>query len=104
MESEQCMNKGGKLTTISYKTQLHQTPFNFWDKGVDNSKVIVETILKKIKSYEQNSDKKWNDILKENFALGKGSQFTQANEGMLLVSHYVCLNETFLNLRFDLDG
>merc|ERR1739838_180014 len=72
---------GGKLSTISFKTQIHEIPADFWSEGVDNSKVILETILKKIKSYEQNSDTKWIDILRENFALGKGSQFIEMNEG-----------------------
>ena len=104
MESDQCMDMGGKLTTISYKTQLNEIPANFWSEGVDNSKVILETILKKIKSYEQNSDTKWIDILRENFALGKGSQFVEMNEGRLLLSYYVCLYKSVLNLRRDLDG
>ena len=95
---------GGKLSTISFKTQIHEIPADFWSEGVDNSKVILETILKKIKSYEQNSDTKWIDILRENFALGKGSQFVEMNEGRLLLSYYVCLYKSVLNLRRDLDG
>eukprot|EP00092_Neocalanus_flemingeri_P031482 GFUD01034190.1.p1 GENE.GFUD01034190.1~~GFUD01034190.1.p1 ORF type:complete len:1065 (+),score=194.32 GFUD01034190.1:162-3356(+) len=79
LESEQCMDMGGKLSTISFKTQLHEMPADFWSEGVDKSKVILETILKKIKSYEQNSDTKWIDVLRENFALGKG--IVEINEG-----------------------
>ena len=75
---------GGKLSTISFKTQIHEIPADFWSEGVDNSKVLLEKILKKIKSYEQNSDTKWIDVLRENFALGKGNQFIEINEGMLL--------------------
>ena len=81
---------GGKLSTISFKTEIHEIPADFWSVGVDNSKVLLETILKKIKSYEKNSDTNWIDVLRENFALGKGNKFAEMNEGMLS-SYYTCL-------------
>ena len=73
---------GGALTTLSFKTEIHEIPADFWSEGVDKSKGILETILDKIKIYEKHSDSKWIDILRENFALGKGNQFIQINEGM----------------------
>ena len=83
LESEQCVDTGGKLSTVSFKTQLHDIPAGFRSVGVDNSKGILETILTKIKSYEQNADTKWIDVLKENFALGNGNKFLEINEGIL---------------------
>ena len=75
---------GGKLSTISFKTQIHEIPAGFWSVGVDNSKGILETILTKIKSYEQNGDTKWIDVLRENFAHANGNKFLDINEGTLL--------------------
>ena len=83
MESEQCVDMGGRLSTISFKTEIHEIPAGFWSVGVDNSKGILETILTKIKSYEQNADTKWIDILRENFAHGIGNKFLEINEGTL---------------------
>ena len=36
--------------------------------GVDNSKIILETILDKIKFFEEISDSAWIDFVRENFA------------------------------------
>ena len=35
----------------------------FFQKGVDNSKMILETILGKIKLYEKGQDKKWAELI-----------------------------------------
>jgi len=81
LESEQCVAVGGELSTISFKTEVHETAADFWSKGVDNSKGILESILTKIKSYEQNADTDWIDILRENFLSGKGKDILEINEG-----------------------
>ena len=49
-ESEICGD--GKLTTVGFRTSTHKIPQEFWTKGVDNSKIILETILDKIKFFE----------------------------------------------------
>ena len=81
MESEQCVAVGGELSTVSFKTEVHETAADFWSKGVDNSKGNFESILTKIKSYEQNADTDWIDILRENFLTGKGKDILEINEG-----------------------
>jgi len=81
LESEQCVAVGGELSTVSFKTEVHETAADFWSKGVDNSKGILESILTKIKSYEQNADTDWIDILQENFLTGKGKDILEINEG-----------------------
>ena len=78
---------GGKLSTISFKTEIHEIPAGFWSLGMDKSKGILETILTKIKSYEQTSDTKWIDVLRENFAHMNGNKFL--NEGTLLILFYI---------------
>ena len=79
------MDMGGRLSTISFKTQIHEIPTGFWSVGMDKSKGILETILTKIKSYEQNSDTKWIDVLRENFAHANGNTFLEINEGTLCI-------------------
>ena len=65
-ESEICGD--GKLTTVGFRTSTHKIPQEFWTKGVDNSKIILETILDKIKFFEEISDSAWIDFVRENFA------------------------------------
>ena len=66
LESQQCLQ--GKLTTVIFKREEIQLPAEFWTKGVDNSKIILETILDKIKSYEQISESSWISFVRDNFA------------------------------------
>ena len=80
LESEQCVELGpGKVSTLSFRTELHKLPPDFWSKvsqrgqssrndgmfsqGVDNSKMILEAILGKIKLYEKGQDKKWTELI-----------------------------------------
>ena len=65
-ESEVCGD--GKLTTVGFSSRTHKIPQEFWTKGVDNSKIILETILDKIKFFEEISDSAWIDFVRENFA------------------------------------
>ena len=81
---------GSKLSTISFKTEIYEIPADFWSLGVENSKVLLETILKKIRSYEKNSNINWIDVLRENVALGQENQFVEINEGTFF-SYYTCL-------------
>ena len=46
--------------------QIHRLDENydmFARQGVDNSKMILETILGKIKLYEKGQDKKWAELI-----------------------------------------
>ena len=45
------------------------TPQEFWTKGVDRSKFILETILNKIKFFEEVTESSWLEFVKENFAM-----------------------------------
>ena len=67
MESQQCLQ--GKLTTVQFRREEIRLPGDFWTRGVDNSKIILEKILDKIKSYEQISESSWVDFVRDNFAL-----------------------------------
>ena len=77
MESEVCSSPGGvgtsgKLSTVStlgFSSTTHRLPQDFWTKGVDKSKFILETILNKIKYFEEVTESTWIDFVKENFAL-----------------------------------
>ena len=67
------------MSTLSFRTELHKLPPDFWSKvsqrgqssrndgmipqGVDNSKMILEAILGKIKLYEKGQDKKWAELI-----------------------------------------
>ena len=67
VESQQCLE--GKLTTVHFRKEEVKLPGDFWTQGVDNSKIILETILDKIKSYEQISESSWIEFVRDNFAL-----------------------------------
>ena len=67
MESQQCLQ--GKLTTVQFRREEIHLPGDFWTRGVDNSKTILETILDKIKSYEQSSELSWIDFIRDNYVL-----------------------------------
>ena len=67
VESQQCLE--GKLTTVQFRKEEVRLPGDFWTRGVDNSKIILETILDKIKSYEQISESSWIEFVRDNFAL-----------------------------------
>ena len=67
VESQQCLE--GKLTTVQFRKEEVKLPGDFWTRGVDNSKIILETILDKIKSYEQISESSWIAFVRDNFAL-----------------------------------
>ena len=66
LESQQCL--GGKLTTVQFRREEIHLPGDFWAKGVDNSKTILETILDKIKSHEL-SELTWFDFWRDKFFL-----------------------------------
>ena len=97
LESEQCVELGpGKVSTLSFRTELHKLPPDFWSKvsqwgqtqssrndgmfpqGVDNSKMILEAILGKIKLYEKGQDKKWAELIQVGvvFKVFSGTQNT----------------------------
>jgi len=77
IESEQCVELGrGKVSTLSFRTELHKLPPDFWSKGVDNSKMILETILGKIKLYEKGQDKKWAELIQN-----IGNQYSDVSGG-----------------------
>ena len=82
LESEQCVDVGGKLSALSFKTDIHDIPTDFWSEGVGQSKGILETILVRIKSYEKSADIKWIDALREKFVNGNGNAFLDLDEGM----------------------
>ena len=85
------MAVGGELSTISFRTEVHETAADFWSKGVDNSKGILESILTKIKSYEKNADTEWIDILRDNFLTGKGEDILNINEGKSYIMIYLLI-------------
>ena len=93
LESEQCVELGpGKVSTLSFRTELHKLPPDFWSKvsqggqrsrndgmfpqGVDNSKMILEAILGKIKLYEKGQDKKWAELIQVRVVFKVGTQNT----------------------------
>jgi hypothetical protein len=85
------VDMGGRLSTISFKTVIHEIPSGFWSVGVDKSKGILETILTKIKSYEQTPDNKWIDVLRENVAHANGNKYLEINEGTLFICFtFIC--------------
>ena len=69
-ESELCgAGDTGKLTRVGFSSATHRIPQDFWHKGVDKSKFVLETILNKIKFFEEVSESTWVDLVRENFAL-----------------------------------
>ena len=82
------------MSTLSFRTELHKLPPDFWSKvsqqgqrsrndgmfpqGVDNSKMILEAILGKIKLYEKGQDKKWAELIQVGvvFKVFSGTQNT----------------------------
>ena len=79
-ESEQCFNAGAKLSTVRFKTQVYEMSPDFWSVGVEKSKVILESILTKIKSYEKNAGSNWIDTLRESLSPAEKKQLF-LNEG-----------------------
>ena len=74
-------------------------PQDFWAKGVDKSKNILETILNKIKFFEEVSETSWIDFVKENFAIqnlqaeGKCIRKYQFQNDILFVSGNTIIDE-----------
>ena len=92
-ESEICGD--GKLTTVGFRTSTHKIPQEFWTKGVDNSKIILETILDKIKFFEEISDSAWIDFVRENFATDdflfeNGECLSQKYKKYLILTIFFC--------------
>ena len=85
----------GKLTTVGFRTSTHKIPQEFWTKGVDNSKIILETILDKIKFFEEISDSAWIDFVRENFATDdflfeNGECLSQKYKKYLILTIFFC--------------
>ena len=81
---EQCSLNAGpdqKLATrrgtISYQIKLVNVPADFWKEGVGTSKRIINKILKKITSYEDDMDGKLDDEIQGEIV----ERFRKINDG-----------------------
>ena len=81
---EQCSLNAGpnqKLATvrgtISYQIKLVNVPSDFWKEGVGTSKRIINKILKKITSYEDDMDRNLDDEIQGKIV----ERFRKINDG-----------------------
>ena len=81
---EQCSLNAGpnqKLATvrgtISYQIKLVNVPPDFWKEGVGTSKRIINKILKKITSYEDDMDRNLDDEIQGKIV----ERFRKINDG-----------------------
>ena len=89
------MGTSGKLSTVStlgFSSNIHRLPQDFWTKGVDKSKFILETILNKIKYFEEVTESTWIDFVKENFALDSLREGNYLNTQCVLKMYQCCWN------------
>ena len=78
---DQCLEIGGPSSPLVYVEKFHKISPEFWSEGVDTSKGILETVLKKI----NNAGSQLDYLLKEHSSLLIRNRFQAIEQGEIWI-------------------